>query len=212
MNDVLTNDPGNPPGSLEPQRRNLSTLTANPVTTIAGATTETFVIDADHSEVGFSVRHLLRRTRGRFARFSGTIQLDRARPERSTVDFEVDAVSIDTRQVDRDTHLRSADFFDVEHYPVVHFTSHRMARLDDRRFRVEGTLELRGIRKPMTLEVSYLGIARDPWGNERAGFATEAVIHRKEFGMVWNAALDNGGVILGDDVHLTIDLETIRKA
>ena len=190
----------------------MSTLTLNPVTTTAGAATETFVIDPDHSEVGFSVRHLLSRTRGRFARFSGEIHLDRVRPERSTVVFEVDAASIDTRQADRDTHLRSAEFFDVDRFPVVHFTSQHMTRVDDQRFRVEGTLALRGITRPMTLQVSYLGLARDPWGNERAGFATEAVINRKDFGMVWNAALDNGGVILGDDVNLTIDLETIRKA
>ena len=91
------------------------------------------------------------------------------------------------------------------------FTSRDVARVDEQRFRVTGTLELRGMQKPLTLEVTYLGIARDPWGKERAGFATEAVLLRKEFGMVWNAALDNGGLILGDEVQLTIDLETILQ-
>ena len=176
------------------------------------AGTQTFVIDADHSEVGFSVRHMLSRTRGRFARFSGTIELDRERPERSSVRLEIDPASIDTRQPDRDTHLRSGDFFDVEKYPTIRFTSRGITRLDGERYAVEGVLELRGIAKPMTLEVSYHGVARDPWGNERAGFATEAIVNRKEFGMVWNAALDNGGVILGDEVTLTIDLETIHQA
>jgi polyisoprenoid-binding protein YceI len=191
----------------------MNTLTANPVNAaVADIATETFVIDPDHSEVGFSIRHLLSRTRGRFARFGGEIRLDRAQPDRSSVVFEVEAASIDTRQPERDTHLRSADFFDVERYPVVRFTSRRITRIDGERYNVEGSLELRGIVKPMTLDVSYLGVARDPWGNDRAGFATQAVINRKEFGMVWNAALDNGGVILGDDVTLTIDLETIRKA
>jgi polyisoprenoid-binding protein YceI len=192
---------------------NTSTLRhPTPANTGEIAAPETFVIDPDHSEVGFSVRHLLSRTRGRFGRFSGEIRLDRARPERSSVRFEVDAASIDTRQPDRDAHLRTADFFDVERHPVVRFASRRISKLDDERFRVEGDLELRGIVKSMALEVAYLGVARDPWGNERAGFSTQAVLNRKEFGMVWNAALDNGGVILGDEVTLTIDLETIRRA
>ncbi|HXS82977.1 MAG TPA: YceI family protein [Methylomirabilota bacterium] len=177
-----------------------------------GQATETFAIDADHSDVGFSVRHMLSRTRGRFARFSGAIQLDREQPEHSSVAFEVDPASIDTRQPDRDTHLRSGDFFDVERFPLIRFTSQRVSKLAADKYRVEGTLELRGILKPMVLEVGYHGVAKDPWGNERAGFSTEAVINRKEFGMVWNAALDNGGVILGDDVTLTIDLETVRKS
>ena len=173
--------------------------------------TQTFAIDTDHSEVGFSVRHMLSRTRGRFARFSGEIQLDREHPENSSIAFEVDAASIDTRNNDRDTHLKSGDFFDIEHHPAIRFVSHRITPLAGEKFRVEGALHLRGILKPMALEVAYHGVAKDPWGNERAGFSTEAVVNRKEFGMIWNAALDNGGFILGDDVTLTIDLETIRK-
>ena len=126
--------------------------------------------------------------------------------------FEVDPASIDTRNNDRDAHLRSGDFFDVEKHPLVRFASRQVKKLDEQRYQVEGTFELRGIVKPITLEVTYLGVANDPWGNERAGFSTEATINRKEFGMVWNAALDNGGFILGDDVLVTIDLETVRKA
>jgi len=181
-------------------------------TPITGQDTQTFAIDTDHSDVGFSVRHMLSRTRGRFARFSGQIELDREHPERSSIVFEVDPASIDTRQPDRDTHLKSGDFFDVERFPVVRFTSHSMTKIGTDRFRVGGTLELRGILKPMELEVTFHGVAKDPWGAERAGFSTQAVINRKEFGMVWNAALDNGGLILGDDVTLAIDLETVRKA
>lgn len=186
----------------------MSATSLNPVTRYA----ETFAVDPDHSEVGFSVRHLVSRARGRFARFSGEIQLDMDQPERSSVVFEVDPASIDTRQPDRDAHLRSGDFFDVERFPTVRFTSRRITKLDGQKFRVEGVLELRGIAKPMSLEVTYHGVAEDPWGNERAGFSTQAVINRKEFGMVWNARLDNGGVILGDEVTLAIDLETVRKA
>lgn len=173
---------------------------------------DTFVIDADHSEVGFSVRHMMSRTRGRFERFTGEVRLDRDSVESSSVTFEVDAASIDTRQPDRDAHLRSGDFFDVARHPRVRFSSRRIARIEGDRYRVEGTLELRGIAKPITLEATFLGIARDPWGNERAGFSTQAVVNRKEFGMVWNTTLDNGGLILGDEVQLTIDLETIRKS
>lgn len=187
----------------------MSTAIHTPVTTQG---TETFVIDADHSDVGFSVRHMLSRTRGRFARFSGQIELDREQPERSSIAFEVDPASIDTRQPDRDAHLKSGDFFDVGRFPAVRFTSNRITKLAGDRFKVEGTLDLRGILKPMALEVTYHGVAKDPWGAERAGFSTEAVINRKEFGMVWNAALDNGGLILGDDVTLAIDLETVRKS
>jgi polyisoprenoid-binding protein YceI len=183
-----------------------------PTTAVPATALERFVIDPDHSEVGFSVRHLLSRTRGRFARFSGEVKLDREMPSNSSVTFEVDAASIDTRQPDRDAHLRSGDFFDVEQHPSVRFTSSTVTPAGEGRFRVEGTLELRGRTKPIVLDVAWLGVARDPWGNERAGFSTEAVVDRKEFGMVWNAALDNGGFILGDEVSLTIDLETIRKA
>ena len=114
------------------------------------------------------------------------------------------------RQPDRDAHLRSGDFFDVEHHPLVRFESTRIRATGEGHYAVEGTLELRGVRKALTLDVHYLGVARDPWGGERAGFSTEVTLDRKEFGMVWNAALDNGGFILGDDVRLAIDLETIR--
>ena len=189
----------------------MSTAIQTPIPA-ANTAVQAFVIDADHSDVGFSVRHMLSSTRGRFARFSGTIQLDREQPDRSSVAFEVDPASIDTRQPDRDAHLRSGDFFDVERFPVIRFTSQRITPLAADRYRVEGTLDLRGILKPLTLEVTYHGVAKDPWGGERAGFSTQAVLNRKEFGMVWNAALDNGGVILGDDVTLTIDLETVRKS
>lgn len=189
----------------------MSTALQTPKVALEQAT-EKFVIDADHSEVGFSVRHLLTRARGRFARFSGAIHLDREQPERSTVVFEVDPSSIDTRQPDRDAHLKSGDFFDVENFPLVRFASQKITKQSADLYIVEGVLSLRGILKPMTLAVSYLGVAKDPWGNERAGFSTEAVVNRKEFGMIWNATLDNGGFILGDDVTLTIDLETIRHA
>jgi len=172
---------------------------------------ETFTIDPDHSEVGFSVRHLLTRTRGLFRRFTGTVHLDRERPERSQVEFRVEAASIDTRQNDRDVHLRGPDFFDVERYPEITFRSSRMRPMDDRRFEVTGILELRGIARELVIPVTFHGITLDPWGHERAGFSTEAVINRKEFGMRWNVPLDAGGFVLGDDVTVTLEFETIRR-
>jgi polyisoprenoid-binding protein YceI len=177
-----------------------------------GTGLETFVIDTDHSEVGFSVRHLLGRTRGRFARFEGEIRLDRRHPDASHVRFQVDPASIDTRQPERDAHLRSGDFFDVEKFPLIRFESTRILAQGGDHYRVEGQLSLRGVTKTLALDVRWLGVARDPWGGERAGFTTEVVLDRKEFGMVWNAALDAGGFILGDEVTLTIDLETVLKA
>jgi polyisoprenoid-binding protein YceI len=172
---------------------------------------DSFVVDPDHSEVGFSVRHLLSRTRGRFARFGGTIHLDRQHPESSRVEFSVEAASIDTRQPDRDAHLRSGDFFDVENHPVIRFESTSVRPLSGNRYQVEGKFSLRGVTKRLLLEVEYFGIAKDARIGERAGFSTEIVLNRKDYGMVWNMALDNGGVILGDEVTVSIDLETIHK-
>jgi polyisoprenoid-binding protein YceI len=176
------------------------------------ASIETFLIDPDHSEVGFSVRHILSRFRGRFGSFHGTVKLNREHPEASSVEFVVDAASIDTRQKDRDAHVRSGDFLDAAKYPEIVFHSTRIQRVSDDRFDVIGQLTLRGLTRDLTLPVTFHGVARDPWGGERAGFSTEIELNRKEFGMVWNAALDAGGFVLGDQVRLTIDLETVRQA
>src|SRR5262249_44249162 len=172
---------------------------------------ESFIVDPDHSEVGFSVRHLLSRTRGRFGRFHGVVQLDREHPEHSSVDFVVEAASIDTRQNDRDAHLRSGDFFDAVNHPEITFRSQQVRGLGGDRYEVTGLFTLRGTSRELTLPVTFHGVARDPWGSERAGFSTEVELNRKEFGMVWNAALDNGGFVLGDEVLVTIDLETMRQ-
>ena len=172
---------------------------------------ETFVVDPDHSEVGFSVRHLLSRTRGHFGKFRGVVRLDREHPERLSAEFLVEAASIDTRQNDRDAHLRSGDFFDAEKHPEITFRSTHVERVSDDRFDVTGPFTLRGITRELTLPVTFHGVARDPWGGERAGFSTEIELNRKDFGMMWNAALDNGGFVLGDEVRVTIDLETVRQ-
>jgi polyisoprenoid-binding protein YceI len=154
---------------------------------------------------------MLSRTRGRFTDFDGTIRIDAKHPESSSVEFRVRAASIDTDNAQRDDHLRSGDFFDAVHHPEVVFRSEQVKRLAGDRFEVTGTLSLRGVEKRLVLPVTLLGTAKDPWGNVKAGFATEAVLNRKEFGMVWNAALESGGFLLGDEVAVTIELEALRQ-
>ena len=183
-----------------------ATATAVPV-----PSPETYVIDKGHSEAAFQVRHLVTKVRGRFKNFAGTIHLDRTRPEGSSVEFFVDIDSIDTDVADRDKHLRSPDFFDAEKHPRLTFTSSRVRPTGDNRYDVTGTLTLRGVSKEITLPVTFLGFAKDPWGNEKAGFELETKLNRKEYGMVWNAALDTGGFILGDEVAVSINLETNRE-
>jgi len=175
------------------------------------AAVEVYGIDKDHSQVTFQVRHMLSRTRGRFTDFDGTIHLDREHPESSSVEFRVRAASIDTGNAQRDAHLRSGDFFSADEYPEVAFRSERVDLVGKDRYEATGTLSLRGVEKRLVLPVTFLGSARDPWGTVRAGFTTETVLNRKEFGMVWNAVLDNGGVMLGDEVSVTIELEGVRQ-
>jgi polyisoprenoid-binding protein YceI len=176
----------------------------------AAPTPEVHRVDRGHSEVSFQVRHLVSKVRGRFTDFDAEIRIDRARPERSRVRFTVQAASIDTDLPDRDAHLRGDDFLDADRHPQIVFESRSIAPAGDNVYTVHGDLEIRGVSKPIDLSVEFLGFVRDPWGNEKAGFETSVRIPRKDFGMVWNAVLDNGGVILGDEVLATINLETIR--
>jgi polyisoprenoid-binding protein YceI len=173
---------------------------------------DTLVIDRSHSEAGFQVRHLFSNVRGRFGAFEGTIAMDAAKPEASSVAFRIDASSIDTDHADRDKHLRSPDFFDVANHPAITFASEKIRATGKDRYAVTGTLTMRGVAKTITLPVSFLGAGKDPWGNERAGFSTSVTLNRKDFGIVWNKSLDNGGFLLGDDVAVTIDLEAVKQA
>jgi polyisoprenoid-binding protein YceI len=174
------------------------------------AAPQTFLVDKVHSEAGFKVRHMLSKTAGRFSDFDGRILLDPAKPESSSVEFHIRAASVDTDIEDRDKHLRSADFFDVANHPEIVFRSESIRRAGDDRYDVTGTLSIRGIEKRITLPVTYYGHTRDPWGNERAGFSTAVTLNRKDFGMVWNKALDQGGFLLGDEVWVTLEIEAIK--
>ena len=171
------------------------------------ATVKTFTIDKTHSEAIFQVRHLVTKVRGRFTDLGGSIAFDEASPEASAVTFTIQAGSIDTGTPDRDAHLRSADFFHVEQYPAITFVSTAIRARGGNEFDVTGDLTMRGVTKRITLPVSYLGTARDPWGKEKIGFEAETTINRKDYGLVWNAALETGGFLVGDDVKISVSIQ-----
>ena len=174
--------------------------------------TGTWTIDASHSEVGFSVRHLgISKTRGRFGGFTGTLHVDAENPANSSVEVSIDAASIDTKDAGRDEHLRSADFFDAEQFPALTFRS-TAVRGSGADWVVEGELTIRGVTRPVTLETELVGLQRDPWGNDRVGFAATAEVNREEFGLTWNAALETGGVLVGRNVKIHLDIEAIKVA
>lgn len=169
-----------------------------------------YTIDTVHSNVNFKIRHLISKTGGEFNDFNGTIVADFANLDASRVEFVIDAASIDTRNEDRDKHLRSPDFFDVETYPEITFASNKITKIDDNTYAVTGDLTMHGITRPVTLEVAYLG-EMEAMGGIRAGYELSTVLNRKDFDIVWNKTLDNGGLVLGDDVEVEIHLEVIKQ-
>jgi polyisoprenoid-binding protein YceI len=173
--------------------------------------TRTYQIDKAHSDATFQVRHLLTKVRGRFSDFQGTIVLDEAQPQRSSVSFAIQASSVDTNEPSRDAHLRSADFFSVDQFATLTFTSTQIAPVGGDRFDVTGDLTIRDVTKRIVVPVTLLGKASDPWGNERLGFEAEFAINRKEFGLNWNAALETGGFLVGDDVRVTLSIQAIGE-
>jgi polyisoprenoid-binding protein YceI len=172
---------------------------------------DTYTVDKGHTEVGFQIRHLVTKVRGRFNDFSGTIVFDKAKPENSSVEFKINAASIDTGIADRDNHLRAPDFFDVEKFPEITFKSTSVKSIGGDKYMVTGPFTMHGVTKTLALTVEFSGEAPDPWGNVRAGFATSTTLPRKDYGIVWNKALDNGGVILGEDVSVDINIEAVKK-
>jgi polyisoprenoid-binding protein YceI len=180
-------------------------------TTTTTAPARTFTIDKTHSEVTFQVRHLVTKVRGHFTDFDGTVQFDEAHPEQSSLTFTINAASIGTGAPDRDAHLRSDDFFAVEKFPAITFTTSTVKPKGAGLFDIEGTLTIRGTAKRLTVPVSYLGTATDPWGNARIGFEGEVTVNRKDFGLNWNAALETGGFLVGDDVKISVSLQAIAQ-
>ena len=170
-----------------------------------------WTIDATHTNVEFSVRHLMIATvKGRFADVQGTITLDEADPAAAEIDVTIGAASIDTRMGQRDDHLRSADFFDVEKFPTLTFKSRTVA-VDGDSLKVTGDLTIRGITRTVVLDVTSHGQQSDPWGGQRAGFEATGKIKRSDFGLTWNQALEAGGVAVSDEVKITIDAELVRR-
>jgi polyisoprenoid-binding protein YceI len=176
-------------------------------------TTTTYELDPVHSHLGFSVRHMMvSHQRGRFQGVTGTLTLDREDLPRSRVEVAIDAATLDTHNTDRDNHLRSADFFDVANHPKLTFVSREVKVQPDGELRVTGDLTIRGTTRPVTLTAEPLSDeSKDPFGNIRIGTSATAKISRKEFGIVWNAVLETGGIALGDDVKLQLDVQFVRK-
>ncbi len=174
----------------------------------------TWDIDPAHSNAGFSIRHMMiAKVQGGFRQLSGTLVLDRAQPSRSSVSAVIDAASIDTREPKRDEHLKSADFFDVAKYPTLSFQSRKVETRGAGHFQVTGDLTLHGVTREVILEVEGLDAEmKDPWGNTKIGASATTRIKRKDFGLSWNAALEAGGVLVGDEVSITLDLQFAKKA
>ena len=175
--------------------------------------TNTWNIDAAHSGIHFSVRHMVvSKVRGRFTKFTGSVRIDDADLTRSVVDVTIDAASLDTGTAQRDEHLRSPDFFDAEKFPTLRFRSGRIEKIADDRYRVMGDLTIRDVTRELAIEVEYGGRAQDPWGNERAGFIAKTAFDRKDFGLKWNQVLEAGGVLVGDRVDIDLEVQAVKAA
>jgi polyisoprenoid-binding protein YceI len=176
-------------------------------------TATTWDFDLSHSSVNFHVRHLMvSKVHGRFQTWGGSLVLDDEDITRSRAEVSIDVASIDTREDKRDAHLRSADFFDAENFPKLEFKSTSVKRISDEELEVTGDLTIRGQTKPITLKVESNGQIKDPWGGTRAGFSAKASISRKEFGLHWNALLETGGVVVGDKIEISLEIEAVQKA
>jgi len=167
-----------------------------------------WAVDAAHSSVDFSVRHMMiAKVKGTFHSFDANIEADPEDLTSASIEFTVDLSSIDTRSNDRDAHLRSADFFDVENHPKMTFKAASINKTGDNEYEVSGDLTIRGVTNQETFAVVYEGGGKDPWGNEKAGFSVTGKIKRSNYGLVWNAALETGGVLVGEDVNISLEIE-----
>ncbi len=176
-------------------------------TAVADPTVQAFAIDKAHAEAAFQVRHLLTRVRGRFTDFEGAIHFDEQHPEQSSVEVAVQAASIDTGEPTRDAHLRSDDFFAVETHPTLRFVSREIRRRGTDTYDVVGDLTMHGVTRTVQVPVVHLGKARDPWGNEKLAFDAAFTVNRHDFGLSWNAALETGGFLVGDEVKIELSIQ-----
>jgi polyisoprenoid-binding protein YceI len=188
----------------------MTTATLTPTHSPA-ATSQIWSVDTSHTQVGFAVKHLMiSNVKGRFRQLTGSVELD-PNGRSAMVDISIDAASLTTGDDKRDAHLRSADFLQVEEHPVIQVTGGRIEGNPESRFSLHGDLLIRGITRPATLYVVNEGRVTDPWGNERVGYTASTKISRKDFGLEWNVALEAGGVLVGDEVRITIETELVKN-
>ncbi|MER6344360.1 YceI family protein [Streptomyces sp. NPDC001595] len=172
-----------------------------------------YTLDPAHTTIGFTARHaMVTNVKGKFLDFSGSLHLDGSEPARSSASIDVKMDSIDTGNADRDGHLKSADFFTTDQFPTMTFRSTKAESLGGDDYRITGDLSILGVTKPITIDLEFNGLAKDPFGNERVGFEGRATILRSEFGLTWNAALETGGFLISDKIKLNFDISAIKNA
>jgi polyisoprenoid-binding protein YceI len=187
----------------------MTTASAPALTELTG----TYTLDPAHTRIGFVARHaMVTKVRGAFNEFEGTAVLDGANPANSRVEVTINAASIDTRNAQRDEHLRSNDFLAMQEYPTITFSSTGVRQVDDTTFEVSGDLTIKGVTNSITIPFSFEGAAKDPFGNQRAGFEGSVTINRKDYGVTWNAALEGGGVLVSDKVTLEFEVSAVKTA
>ncbi|SHM98106.1 YceI family protein [Streptomyces yunnanensis] len=199
-----------PASTAAPAPAAAAVLDANPA---LAALTGDYTIDPAHSSIGFTVRHaMVTNVRGSFGEHEGALKLDGGNPAASTAHIDVKIASIDTGIADRDGHLKSADFFDAEQFPLMTFRSHTIEQLDSETYRVTGDLTIKDVTRPLAIDLEFNGAATDVYGAQRVGFEGSAEILRSQWGLTWNAALETGGVMVSDKVKLTFDISAVKAA
>jgi polyisoprenoid-binding protein YceI len=173
----------------------------------SAGTPKNYVIDAAHSSAGFKVKHLMSKTAGHFQDFSGSFTFDDSNPKNFKGAFVIKTASIFTNQPKRDAHLKSADFFDVEKHPEITFSPKEFKQAGKGRYKLTGDMAMHGVTKAVTFDVEYLGGGKDPWGNEKVGFTASTKINRKDFGLTWNKVLETGGLLVGEEVEIEVQVE-----
>jgi polyisoprenoid-binding protein YceI len=171
---------------------------------------DTYNIDPNHSNMGFTIRHIFSKVPGHFTKFEGTIVYDTADVTKSTVNVSIDTASIDTNVPDRDKDLRSSSFFEVEKFPKITFASTKVKSVAANKLQVEGMLMIKGVAKPVTLDVDVLGMGPDAWGGYRSGFEARTKINRMDYGVSWNKVIEGGGTLLGEDVEILLNVEAVK--
>jgi polyisoprenoid-binding protein YceI len=172
-----------------------------------------WAVDSTHSSIDFTIKHMMiAKVKGTFHTFDAEIEADPTDLTSANLQFNVDLASIDTRNNDRDQHLRTADFFDVEQFPKMTFQSTEIVKVDHDDYQVTGNLSLHGVTRPETFKVTFEGAGKDPWGNEKVGFSGQGSVKRSDYGLTYNAVLETGGVLIGDEVKFTIEIEAAKQA